>query len=108
PDMVQKGIKLALMHPKTDAVIIGHWHTVITPPMEFAKAVVEGVNEARANGMDKPVVVSMSGDIPETLQAVEYIETHAQVPTFFCQPERAVKVLGALYQWARYAGFMKK
>lgn len=108
PDMVQKGIKLALMHPKTDAIIIGHWHTVITPPMEFAKSVVEGVNEARANGMDKPVVVSMSGDIPETLQAIDYIETHAQVPAFFCQPERAVRVLGALYQWARYVGFLKK
>jgi len=108
PDMVERAVRLAIMHPKVDAVIIGHWHTIITTPMQFAKAVVDAVNEARAKGIEKPIVVSMSGDIPETLQAVEYIEEHANVPTFFVQPERAVKALGALYYWARYAGILKK
>jgi len=107
PDMVERAIRLALTHPKVDAVIIGHWHTIITRPLEFAKAVVDGVKEAREKGFNKPVVVSMSGDIPETLQAVDYIESEVQVPVFFAQPERAVKALGALYQWARYAGYVK-
>lgn len=108
PDMVEKAVRLAIMHPKVDAIIIGHWHTIITSPMEFAKAVVDAVNEARGNGIEKPIVISMSGDIPDTLQAVDYIESKAGVPTFFVQPERAVRVLGALYQWARYAGILKK
>ncbi len=102
PDMQARAVKTAILHPEVHAIILGYWHTIITPPMEFAKSVVEAVEEARSKGVEKPIVVSLSGDL-EVLKAAEYIEEKAGIPAYPFTPEKAVRALGALYEWARYA-----
>jgi hypothetical protein len=47
-------------------------HTIITPPMVFARLIVEVVAEMRAKGIEKPVVASLAGDV-EVEEAAEYL-----------------------------------
>src|SRR5262245_62687473 len=63
PTTYKNTIKLGLEDPRIHAIILGYWHTIITPPAVFANLVVEVVEEARAKGIDKPVVASLVGDV---------------------------------------------
>ena len=63
PKTYQNTIRLGLEDPRIHALILGYWHTIVTPPMVFAKLVVEVVEEMRAKGIDKPVVASLAGDV---------------------------------------------
>ena len=56
PTTYQNTIRLGLSDPRIHALILGYWHTIITPPMVFAKLATEAVEGARRNGIDKPVV----------------------------------------------------
>ena len=85
-------------------MILGYWHTIITPPMVFAKLVVEVVNEMKAKGIDKPIVASLAGDV-EVEEAAEYLYQHG-IPAYAYSTEIPVAVLGAKYQWARGAGLI--
>jgi acyl-CoA synthetase (NDP forming) len=40
--------------PRIHALILGYWHTIITPPMVFANLVVEVIDEMRRKGIHKP------------------------------------------------------
>src|SRR5207253_11375188 len=53
PTTYKNTIKLGLEDPRIHAIILGYWHTIITPPMVFAKVVAEIVEEMRAKGIEK-------------------------------------------------------
>ncbi|MGH7554444.1 MAG: acetate--CoA ligase family protein, partial [Longimicrobiales bacterium] len=104
PTTYRNAIKLGLEDPRIHALILGYWHTIITPPMVFAKLVSEVVEEARANGIDKPVVASLVGDV-QVEEASDYLFDRG-IPAYPYTTELPVNVLGAKYRWARAAGLL--
>ena len=104
PKTYQNTIRLGLEDDRIHALILGYWHTIVTPPMVFAKLVVEVVEEFRAKGIDKPVVASLAGDV-EVEQASEYLYDH-KIPAYPYNTETMVAALGAKYRWARAAGLL--
>jgi acetyl coenzyme A synthetase (ADP forming)-like protein len=104
PTTYANTIRYALAEPRIHSLILGYWHTIITPPMVFAKLCAEVVEEARAKGIDKPVVASLVGDV-EVEQACEYLYERGVV-AYPYTTELPVAVLGAKYKWARGAGLV--
>jgi acetyl coenzyme A synthetase (ADP forming)-like protein len=104
PTTYQKTVRLGLEDPRIHALILGYWHTIITPPMVFARLMVEVVDEMRAKGFVKPVVASLAGDV-EVEEASEYLYQHG-IPAYAYSTEIPVAVLGAKYRWARGAGLI--
>ena len=104
PTTYQNTVRLGLQDPRIHALILGYWHTIITPPMVFAKLMVEVVQEMRAKGVEKPVVASLAGDV-EVEEASEYLYQHG-IPAYAYSTEIPVAVLGAKYRWARGAGLI--
>jgi acetyl coenzyme A synthetase (ADP forming)-like protein len=102
PTTYANTIRLALNEPRIHALILGYWHTIITPPMVFAQLCAEVVQEAREKGIDKPVVASLVGDV-QVEEASEYLYERGIV-AYPYTTELPVAVLGAKYQWARSAG----
>jgi acetyl coenzyme A synthetase (ADP forming)-like protein len=104
PTTYQNTVRLGLQDPRIHALILGYWHTIITPPMVFARLMVEVVEEMRAQGIEKPVVASLAGDV-EVEEAAEYLYQHG-IPAYAYSTEIPVAVLGAKYRWARGAGLV--
>ncbi len=104
PKTYQNTIRLGLEDPRIHALILGYWHTIVTPPMVFAKLVVEVVDEMKAKGIHKPIVVSLAGDV-EVEEAAEHLFDHG-IPAYPYSTEMPVMVLGAKYRWARGAGLV--
>jgi acetyl coenzyme A synthetase (ADP forming)-like protein len=104
PSTYEATIRLGLEDPRIHALILGYWHTIVTPPMVFAELTAKVVNEARAKGIDKPVVASLAGDT-EVEQASDYLFEH-RIIAYPYTTERPVAVLGAKYRWARAAGLL--
>ncbi|HLW22794.1 MAG TPA: acetate--CoA ligase family protein [Steroidobacteraceae bacterium] len=104
PSTYQNTVRLGLEDPRIHALILGYWHTIITPPMVFARLMVEVVGEMRAKGIEKPVVASLAGDI-EVEEAAEYLYQHG-IPAYAYSTEIPVAVLGAKFRWARGAGLI--
>ncbi len=104
PTTYRNTVRLGLEDPRIHALILGYWHTIITPPMVFAKLVSEVVEEMRAAGIDKPVVASLVGDV-EVEEACRMLFEH-KIPAYPYTTEKPVAVLGAKYQWARAAGMV--
>ncbi|GAA1523871.1 acetate--CoA ligase family protein [Kribbella lupini] len=102
PSTYRNTVALGLQDDRIHALILGYWHTIVTPPMVFAKLVAEVVEEYRAQGIDKPVVASLSGDV-EVEEASQYLFEHGVV-AYPYTTETPVQVLGAKYRWARNAG----
>ncbi len=105
PQTYQNTIKLGLEDPRIHALILGYWHTIITPPMVFAKLASEVVEDARRRGINKPVVASLVGDV-EVEDACEYLFDHG-IPAYPYTTEKPVAVLGAKFRWARAAGLLQ-
>ena len=105
PTTYKNTIKLGLEDERIDALILGYWHTIITPPMVFAKLVVEVVDEMKAKGIRKPIVASLAGDV-QVEEASEYLYDHG-IPAYPYSTEIPVAVLGAKYRWARGAGLVR-
>src|SRR5690242_16863022 len=63
PKTYQNTIRLGLEDDRIHALILGYWHTIVTPPMVFPKLVVEAVEELRKTGIQEPTVVSLAGDV---------------------------------------------
>jgi acetyl coenzyme A synthetase (ADP forming)-like protein len=97
-------VKLGLEDPRIHALILGYWHTIVTPPMVFAKNMVEVKNEMKAKGIEKPIVASLAGDI-EVEEAADYLYQNGIV-AYAYSTEIPVAVLGAKYKWARGAGLI--
>jgi len=104
PITYQNTIRLGLEDARIHALILGYWHTIVTPPMVFARGVVQVVEEMKAKGIEKPIVVSLAGDV-EVEEAAEYLYLHG-IPAYAYSTEIPVAVLGAKYQWARGAGLI--
>jgi acetyl coenzyme A synthetase (ADP forming)-like protein len=102
PTTYANTIRYALNEPRIHSLILGYWHTIITPPMVFAKLCAEVVQEARDKGINKPVVASLVGDV-QVEEASEYLYERGIV-AYPYTTELPVAVLGAKYQWARGAG----
>jgi acetyl coenzyme A synthetase (ADP forming)-like protein len=106
PKTYQNTVKLGLEDPRIHALILGYWHTIVTPPMVFANKMVEVIEEMRAKGIHKPVVASLAGDV-QVEEAAEFLFDHG-IPAYPYTTETPVMVLGAKYQWARGAGLIGK
>jgi acetyl coenzyme A synthetase (ADP forming)-like protein len=104
PSTYEATIRLGLEDPRIHALILGYWHTIVTPPMVFAALLVRSVAEARERGIHKPVVVSLAGDT-EVERASDYLFGHG-IPAYPYTTEKPVAVLGAKYRWARTAGLL--
>jgi acetyl coenzyme A synthetase (ADP forming)-like protein len=105
PTTYKNTVKLGLEDDRIHALILGYWHTIITPPMVFAKLMVEVVEEMKAKGISKPVVASLAGDV-QVEEACDYLYAHG-IPAYAYSTEIPVAVLGAKYRWARGAGLIK-
>jgi acetyl coenzyme A synthetase (ADP forming)-like protein len=97
-------VKLGLTDDRIHALILGYWHTIVTPPMVFARNMVEVKKEMEAQGYVKPMVASLAGDI-EVEEAAEYLYQNG-IPAYAYSTELPVEVLGAKYKWARGAGLI--
>jgi acetyl coenzyme A synthetase (ADP forming)-like protein len=104
PTTYQNTVRLGLEDDRIHALILGYWHTIITPPMVFAKLMAEVVAEMKAKGKVKPVVASLAGDV-QVEEAAEYLYQHG-IPAYAYSTEIPVQVLGAKYKWARGAGLL--
>jgi acetyl coenzyme A synthetase (ADP forming)-like protein len=104
PKTYQNTIRLGLQDDRIHALVLGYWHTIVTPPMVFARLCAEVVEEFRAKGIDKPVVVSLAGDV-EVEEASEYLYDRG-IPAYPYNTETMVAALGAKYRWARAAGLI--
>jgi acetyl coenzyme A synthetase (ADP forming)-like protein len=97
-------VKLGLEDPRIHSLILGYWHTIVTPPMVFARNMVEIKNAMKANGIEKPIVASLAGDV-EVEEAADYLYQNGIV-AYAYSTEIPVAVLGAKYKWARGAGLL--
>ena len=97
-------VRLGLEDDRIHALILGYWHTIVTPPMVFARNMVEIVEEMKKKGKVKPVVASLAGDV-EVEEAAQYLYEHG-IPAYAYSTEIPVEILGAKYQWARGAGLL--
>src|SRR5436190_2837568 len=104
PTTYQNTVRLALEDARIHALILGCWHTIITPPMVFARLMAQVVEEMRTKGFVKPVVASLAGDV-EVEEAAEFLYQHG-IPAYAYSTEIPVAVLGAKYRWARGAGLI--
>jgi acetyl coenzyme A synthetase (ADP forming)-like protein len=97
-------VRLGLEDDRIHSLILGYWHTIVTPPMVFARNMVQVVEEMRAKGIVKPIVASLAGDV-EVEEAAQYLYEHG-IPAYAYSTEIPVAVLGAKYQWALGAGLL--
>jgi acyl-CoA synthetase (NDP forming) len=104
PETYRNTVALGLEDERIHALVLGYWHTIVTPPMVFAKVMSEVVEEYRAKGIEKPVVASLAGDV-EVEEASEYLFDHG-IPAYPYTTETPVEVLAAKYRWARMAGHL--
>src|SRR5919109_90781 len=104
PETYANTIKLGLEDERIHALVLGYWHTIITPPMAFAKVVGEVVEEYRGKGIEKPIVASLAGDV-EVEEASQYLFERG-VPAYPYTTETPVEVLAAKYRWAPMAGLL--
>jgi acetyl coenzyme A synthetase (ADP forming)-like protein len=104
PSTYEATIRLGLEDDRIHSLVLGYWHTIVTPPMVFAELTARVVAEARAKGIEKPVVASLAGDT-EVEEASTYLYDHGIV-AYPYTTEKPVAVLGAKYRWARSAGLI--
>jgi acetyl coenzyme A synthetase (ADP forming)-like protein len=104
PTTYKNTIRLGLEDERIHAIILGYWHTIITPPMVFANLVAEVKEEMKAKGIEKPIVASLAGDV-EVEEASEFLYDNG-IPAYPYSTEIPVAVLGAKYRWARGAGLI--
>jgi acetyl coenzyme A synthetase (ADP forming)-like protein len=104
PATYKNTVKLGLEDDRIHSLILGYWHTIVTPPMVFARLIVDVVEEMKAKGIHKPIVASLAGDV-EVEEAAEFLYDHG-IPSYAYSTEIPVAVLGAKYKWARGAGLL--
>lgn len=104
PSTYEATIRLGLEDPRIHALILGYWHTIVTPPMVFAELTARVIAEFRERGIEKPVVASLAGDV-EVEEACQYLFERGVV-AYPYTTEKPVAALGAKYRWARAAGLL--
>ncbi|WTL16470.1 acetate--CoA ligase family protein [Streptomyces sp. NBC_01506] len=104
PSTYEATIRLGLEDPRIHSLVLGYWHTIVTPPMVFAELTARVVAEFRERGIEKPVVASLAGDV-EVEAACQYLYERGVV-AYPYTTEKPVEVLGAKYRWAKAAGLL--
>ncbi len=104
PETYRATIALGLEDERIHSLVLGYWHTIITPPMKFAEVLADVVEEYRGRGIEKPIVASLAGDV-EVEQASDYLFDRG-IPAYPYTTETPVEVLAAKYRWARMAGLL--
>ncbi|MGW3201463.1 acetate--CoA ligase family protein [Streptomyces sp. NPDC001118] len=104
PSTYEATIRPGLEDPRIHALVLGYWHTIVTPPMVFAELTARVVAEFRERGVEKPVVASLAGDV-EGEEACQYLFERGVV-AYPYTTEKPVAALGAKYRWARAAGLL--
>ncbi len=104
PETYRSTVALGLEDERIHGLVLGYWHTIVTPPMVFAEVMTEVVEEFRGRGIEKPIVASLAGDV-EVEEASQYLFDHG-IPAFPYTTETPVEVLAAKYRWARMAGLL--
>ncbi|MFG2626251.1 acetate--CoA ligase family protein [Streptomyces sp. NPDC048473] len=104
PSTYEATIRLGMEDPRIHALVLGYWHTIVTPPMVFAELTARVVQEFRDREIVKPVVASLAGDT-EVEEACAYLFERGVV-AYPYTTEKPVAVLGAKYRWARAAGLL--
>ncbi|MCX5144232.1 MULTISPECIES: acetate--CoA ligase family protein [unclassified Streptomyces] len=104
PSTYEATIRLGMEDPRIHALVLGYWHTIVTPPMVFAELTARVVQEFRDRGIEKPVVASLAGDT-EVEEACAYLFERGVV-AYPYTTEKPVAALGAKYRWARAAGLL--
>jgi acetyl coenzyme A synthetase (ADP forming)-like protein len=99
PETYRKALRIGLRDPRVHSVIVGYWHTILTPPMVFATLLAEVVHEAQEQGIRKPIVASLAGDT-EVEEAARYLEQRG-IPAYPYAAEKAVAALAAKYRFWR-------
>ncbi|MBM4420276.1 MAG: CoA-binding protein [Chloroflexi bacterium] len=102
PSTYRNTVALGLTDERIHALVLGYWHTIVTPPMVFANMLIGVVEEHRAKGIDKPIVASLAGDV-EVEEACKLLFEH-RIVAYPYTTEKPVQVLAAKYRWARAAG----
>ncbi|MFE0148740.1 acetate--CoA ligase family protein [Nonomuraea sp. NPDC059007] len=105
PSTYENTVRLGLSDERVHALVLGYWHTIVTPPMVFAELLARVVAEEREKGNVKPVVASLAGDT-EVEEACAYLFDHGVI-AYPYTTEKPVAVLGAKYRWARAAGLLR-
>ena len=105
PETYRATIALGLEEERIHSLVLGYWHTIITPPMKFAEVLADVVEEYRGRGIEKPVVASLAGDV-EVEEASDYLFDRG-IPAYPYTTETPVEVLAAKYRWARMAGLLE-
>ncbi|MFC7513336.1 hypothetical protein ACFQV4_38160 [Streptomyces thermocarboxydus] len=54
PSTYEATIRLGLEDPRIHALVLGYWHTIVTPPMVFAELTARVVAEFRERGSPSP------------------------------------------------------
>ncbi|MGW1287757.1 acetate--CoA ligase family protein [Streptomyces sp. NPDC002586] len=104
PSTYEATIRPGPEDPRIHALVLGYWHTIVTPPMVFAELTARVVAEFRERGVEKPVVASLAGDV-EVEEACQYLFERGVV-AYPYTTEKPVAALGAKYRWARAAGLL--
>ncbi|MFJ2269736.1 acetate--CoA ligase family protein [Streptomyces sp. NPDC087849] len=104
PSTYEATIRLGMADERIHALVLGYWHTIVTPPMVFAELTARVVQEFRDHGIVKPVVASLAGDT-EVEEACAYLFERGVV-AYPYTTEKPVAALGAKYRWARAAGLL--
>ena len=87
--------------------MLGYWHTIITPPMTFAKVVAEVVEEYRAKRDREADRGLARRATSRSRRPREYLFDRG-VPAYPYTTETPVEVLAAKYRWARMAGLLDR
>src|SRR5690606_3846124 len=102
PSTYEAAIRLGLRDPRVHALVLGYWHTIVTPPMVLAELPARVAAEARKARGRHPVVASLAGDV-EVEEASAHLFERGVVAYPYAT-EKPVAALGAKYRWARAAG----
>ncbi len=88
-----EAIRVSMLHPWPDALLVLYTQTGLSGPVETAKAILDAVREA---GHRKPIAVALLGG-PECLHAARIL-TMARIPAY-PTPERAATALAFIAEY---------
>ena len=102
PSTYEATIRLGLEDPRIHALVLGYWHTIVTPPMVFAELTARVVAEFRERG-SRSRWWRRSRATSRSRRPAQYLFERGVV-AYPYTTEKPVAVLGAKYRWARAAG----
>ncbi len=105
PNQYYGAVKEALYDDRVHAIVVLYCRTAVCDPMELANAIIKARDEAKKDGIEKPITVSMIGG-EDVYQAMKHLNRNG-IPAYPI-PERAVSAIGALMKYRRYLESKKK